>query len=120
MAKDRFVLTESQSQRIARMLAHYERMGRRFPGPEQRRRVLIPATPRRVTCLLKGALAASSTSTVVDNVERISGISPTTAAGEELTVSNRHGWSGDDNALGRAELNASTSNWELYQLTCPS
>ena len=193
MAKDRFVLTESQSQRIAKMLAHYERTGRRFTGPGQRPRALgspvpfqigkafedidaddsgtirpwiLPSTAdstdpfiagstvdmptahdwfgtgateddevmmyrhqqsgrlvflrsdRRATCLLKGALTASSTSATVDNVSPIVGVSATTAAGVELEVANTHNWSGADDGLARIEWHGTNRRWELYQVTC--
>jgi hypothetical protein len=118
MADELFGFTESQVARMRPLLAWYEQIGRHLTGPGQRSRVLIPATPRRVTCLLKGALASGSTSATVDNVSSIAGVSPTTSSTSELTVANTHNWDATDNALARAEFHRTNERWELYQVTC--
>lgn len=73
----------------------------------------------RCTCKLKGALATSDTYCTVDNVAPICGANPVSAASDELTAWNIHQFEGEDNADGRIEWNRTTSQWELYQLTCP-
>lgn len=85
---------------------------------QQSGRLVFQRSDRRVTGLLKGSLAASSTAATLDNISAIIGVSPTTNSTSTLVVANTHNWPGSDNGLARAEWHGSNARWELYQVTC--
>jgi len=72
----------------------------------------------RCHALVDGAFATTDGTFTVDNVEPIDGgESPVASAATELTVTNRYGWEGDDNAKCGIEKDNS-GNWSAYQLEC--
>jgi hypothetical protein len=120
---DRHYLTTEQAQRIDRILKWYDRLGRhlRLTTPQPTIRPdLTPPVNRRFKAFLKGSMSSTDSTQTVDGVVKITGRSPTTSSTAEVTVSNVHGWDGDDNALSRVEWTAGSSQWEFYQINCPS
>ena len=119
MAETVYVLSAADRAALDEMLAWWQRT-RGVDATRERRGCLPRWVDRRMKGKLYGSMSTGSTGQLVDNVAAIIGVVPTTGTSETVMVANVHHWAADDDADVRFEWCRSSSQWEFYQVNCPS